>query len=159
MTTRQGTLVVVGMLLASGCSPSDEEQAAQEEADLELARADSVTTAEAMYDSAVFDTIQWESPDALLERGALVWRVSCQKCHGVEGRGDGSLTMEHALQTPDMLAADWQYAGDVTAIRHQVYVGHESEMPSWGLYGLAYRDVDAAANHIEAVIRAPAETD
>jgi mono/diheme cytochrome c family protein len=120
-----------------------------------MARADSVATAEAMYDSAVFDTIQWASQDTLLARGALVWRVSCQKCHGMEGRGDGALAVEHTLDMPDLLVDDWQYAGDVTAIRHRVYVGHESEMPAWGLYGLSYRDVDAVAKHIEAVIRAP----
>ncbi len=54
---------------------------------------------------------------------------------------------------PDMLAADWSWAGDVAAIRHRVFVGHETEMPSWGLYGLSYRDVDAVAGHIEEVLR------
>lgn len=156
MTMRHGMLVLFGVLLSSGCGPSEEEQAAQQAEDLRLARADSVATAEAMYDAAVFDTIQWESQEAKLERGALVWRVSCQKCHGMEGRGDGSLAVEHTLAMPDLLAADWQYAGDIMAIRHRVFVGHESEMPAWGLYGLAYRDVDAVANHIEAVLRAPA---
>lgn len=155
MTMKHGMIALVGVLLASGCGPSAEEEAAQQADDLRLARADSVATAEAMYDSSVFDTIQWESTEATLERGALVWRVSCQKCHGMDGRGDGSLAQEHTLQMPDLLAADWQFAGDPAAIRHRVYVGHESEMPAWGLYGLAYRDVDAVANHIEAVLRAP----
>ena len=33
------------------------------------------------------------------------------------------------------------------------YVGHETEMPSWGLYGLKYRDVDAMADYIERGLR------
>lgn len=156
MTTRHVMLVLGGVLLASACGPGAEEQAAQQAEELRMARADSVATAEAMYDSSVFDTIQWASRDTLLARGALVWRVSCQKCHGMGGRGDGALAVEHSLNVPDLLAEDWQYDGDIMAIRHRVYVGHESEMPSWGLYGLAYRDVDAVANHIEAVLRAPA---
>jgi mono/diheme cytochrome c family protein len=156
MTKKHGMIALVGVLLAAGCGPGAEEEAAQRAEDLRLARADSVATAETMYDSSVFDTIQWESQEATLERGALVWRVSCQKCHGMDGRGEGQLAQEHGLQMPDLLAGDWQFAGDPTAIRHRVYVGHESAMPAWGLYGLAYRDVDAVAYHIEAVIRAPA---
>jgi mono/diheme cytochrome c family protein len=157
MVKKYGLLAMVGMFLAAACGPGDEETAVQDAAALRLARADSVATAEEVYDSAVFDTIQWESAEARLERGALVWRVSCVKCHGLQGRGDGNLAVEHSLQVPDMLVADWSWAGDPAAIRHRVFVGHESEMPAWGLYGLAYRDVDAVANHIDEVLRAPAE--
>ena len=157
MTKKCGLLAMVGMLLATACGPGEEQTAAQDPEALRLARADSVATAEALYDSAVFDTIQWESPEARLERGALVWRVSCVKCHGMQGQGDGNLATEHAFQVPDMVVADWSWAGDPAAIRHRVFVGHESEMPAWGLYGLAYRDVDAVANHIDEVLRAPAE--
>jgi len=58
------------------------------------------------------------------------------------------------LTMPMITAADWEYAGDVPAIRHRIFVGHETEMPSWGLYGLKYRDIDAVAHHIEEVLRA-----
>ena len=27
-----------------------------------------------------------------IERGAALWKVDCQACHGVEGRGDGAAT-------------------------------------------------------------------
>jgi mono/diheme cytochrome c family protein len=157
MTRKRGMLTMVGILLATACGPGEEETGVGQDEALRVARADSVATAEGIYDSAVFDTIQWETPEAKLERGALVWRVSCVKCHGMEGGGDGSLATEHAFAVPDMGTGDWAWAGDLAAIRHRVFVGHESQMPAWGLYGLSYRDVDAVATHIDAVLGAPAE--
>ncbi len=141
---------------ALACGPSAEEQAAQRAEELRLARADSMAQAEAIYDAAVFDTIRWTSPDSALVRGQVVWRFSCQKCHGVEGRGDGELALEHELAMPDILGADWEYAGDSPAIRHRVFVGHESEMPNWGLHGIAYRDIDAVAKYMDEWLREPA---
>ena len=36
----------------------------------------------AAYDPSAFDTISWDDPAAAVERGATVFRFSCQKCHG-----------------------------------------------------------------------------
>lgn len=149
-----GSVVAVAAALA--CGLSQEEQAAQRAEELRLARADSVAQAEAIYDAAVFDTIRWPSPDSALVRGQVVWRFSCQKCHGAEGRGDGELAREHELAMPNVLSADWEYAGDIPAIRHRVFVGHESEIPNWGLHGIAYRDIDAVAIYMNDWIRRPA---
>ena len=102
MTKKRGMLALVGMLLATACGPGGEETGVGQDEELRLARADSVATAEGVYDSAVFDTIQWETPEAKLERGALVWRVSCVKCHGMEGGGDGNLATDHGFAVPDM---------------------------------------------------------
>ncbi len=92
---------------------------------MQAARADSVRMAEEAYDATVFDTINWESSEARIQRGAIVWRASCAKCHGAEGRGDG----EFARQ-----------------------LGLEGEMPNWGLHGLGYRNIDAAAGYINSLV-------
>lgn len=148
-------LFLVVIALAS-CRSGEERAAAEQverQAQLRTARADSVQMAEAAYDPTVFDTITWESSDARFERGRVVWMFSCRKCHGQEGLGDGETAIEHELAMPEILAVDWKYAGNIPDIRHRVYVGHETEMPSWGLYGLKYRDVDAVADYIERGLR------
>ena len=57
------------------------------------------------------------------------------------------------LDMPDLVAVDWDKAGDMPEIRRAIYVGHESEMPSWGLVGLKYRDIDAVAHYINDLLR------
>jgi mono/diheme cytochrome c family protein len=149
------TLVLTGFcaftLVACG------ENEAEVEAQRAQARADSVMIAEQAYDAGVFDTVTWESEEARLERGALVYRSSCQKCHGANGGGNGDVAMQFELEVPSFQAPEWEYAGDVPALRHRVFVGHEGAMPNWGLHGLRYRDVDAVAAHIATTITA-AET-
>lgn len=143
----------VALILVTACGPTDEERAAARAESLRQARADSTARAEGMYDPAAFDTISWAAPDSALARGATVWSVSCQRCHGFIGRGDGDLATEHGLEMPDLTRTPWEYDGDLEAIRHRIFVGHESEMPNWGLHGLAYRDIDAVARHILDDIR------
>ncbi len=109
-----------------------------------------------MYDAAAFDTIRWPTPDSALVRGQVVWRFSCQKCHGADGAGGGELALQHGLAMPNLRAADWPLAGDLAAIRRTVFVGHESEMPNWGLHGMSSRDIDAVARYIDTWIRRPA---
>lgn len=143
---------VVAVTLACG---GGEEAAPVDEAALQAeARADSVLEAEAQYDPANFDTIAWVDEAETWERGGVVYAYSCVKCHGSDGTGGGELAVQHELVMPDLTAADWEYANDVEAIRHRVYVGHESEMPAWGLYGLKYRDIDAVSHYINEVVRA-----
>lgn len=116
---------------------------------LKQARADSVAEAEELYSEAAFDSIAWRNDQARFERGEDVWGFSCSDCHGPDGRGDGPVATRFEYDMPDFQVADWEYAGDLAAIRHRVFVGHESEMPSWGLYGLTYRDVDAVAYYLD----------
>lgn len=156
---RKLSLIIPLIALASvGCEGS-EEQAEQMRAEQtearQLARADSVARAEAEYDPAVFDTVRWGSDGERLERGAVVWRFSCRKCHGTTGMGDGETAQDLDIDMPVIVAEDWEYAGDPEAIRHRIYVGHESDMPTWGLYGLEYRDIDAVTYFIENHLRSP----
>ncbi len=139
-------LAALAFFGAIGCQRGESE--AEIQARKDSAQADSVQMAEGMYDASAFDTITWESPQARLERGAVVYRSSCGKCHGPNGGGNGELALQHQIEVPSFLVPDWQYAGDVAAIRHATFVGHTGEMPEWGLVGLKYKDVDAVAGYI-----------
>lgn len=145
--------VVLALTLA--CGGGEEAAPVDDVATVQAARADSVEQAEAQYDPAAFDTITWASQAEAWERGGVVFAYSCVKCHGSDGSGGGELALQHELAMPSLIGEDWIYAGDIPAIRHRIYVGHESEMPTWGLYGLKYRDIDAVSYYIDDVIRAP----
>lgn len=143
------------LLLAVGCGGQDAEQDAAQSAEARrAARADSVAQAAAAFDPAVFDTIAWASDNERWERGGVVWSFSCQKCHGGDGRGEGEIAVQANLAVPDLVASDWSLAGDIPAIRRAIFVGHETAMPSWGLVGLKYKDIDAVAHYIDDLLRA-----
>lgn len=146
--------VSIALLLAAGCGGGEVEQTAAERAEaLRAARADSTARAETAYDAAAFDTISWPDDGALWERGGVVWSFSCQKCHGADGKGGGEVAAARSIAVSDLTTPDWPWAGDIPGIRHQIFVGHDSEMPNWGLVGLSYRDVDAAAHYIDELLR------
>jgi mono/diheme cytochrome c family protein len=147
-------VALVGVALG-GCSPQEDE--AELEAQKQQAREDSVRMAEEMFDAAVFDTLTWESDSARIARGIVVYNSSCYKCHGESGGGNGEMAMARELEVPSFLAPDWEYAGDVEALRHRVFVGYTGAMPNWGLVGLKYRDIDAVAVYLAEKI-SPAET-
>ena len=126
----------------------------QEEVPQGPTRADSVGMAMEAFDAAAFDTIQWESTQAAIERGGLVFRISCSKCHGDGGRGNGNFVMQgDTLVPPSFLAADWRFAEDGVGLRQQIYTGNVAGMPYWGLVGLKYRDIDAVARYIMDFLR------
>lgn len=161
--SRQGwmRLFAFGVVAVTACGGGTGEEARVSEegavteqdsvAALRQARGDSVAMAEDIYDEAAFDSIAWRSDNERFDRGRDVWNFSCADCHGIEGRGDGPVATRYGYDVPDFQTADWEYADDIGAIRHRVFVGHESEMPTWGLYGLSYRDIDAVAYHVNEV--------
>ncbi len=148
------TLVALGASFVVACG-GGESEANRQARELQVQK-DSVMMAESQFDASVFDTLTWASPQARLERGGVVWRSSCQKCHGRNGDGMGEMAQQSELSVPTFLTSDWPYAGDVARIRHRIFVGHEGAMPNWGLHGLKYRDIDAAAGYIvETMAPAP----
>ncbi len=118
-------------------------------------KADSVAMAAQMFDTTAFDTVTWNSSDEKLSRGGLVYRVSCSKCHGVMGNGDGDLVADgKSAKPPSFVAPDWKYAGDLMGLRKAIFSGSALDMPYWGLVGLKYRDLDAVAFYITDYLRA-----
>ncbi len=116
--------------------------------------ADSVRVASEMFDEAAFDSLAWDDATAAQERGALVFRVSCAKCHGPRGQGDGGfVSAGDTLQPPSFRQAEWRYTADPIGLRKRIYTGTAAGMPTWGLYGLGYRDIDAVATYIMNVLR------
>jgi mono/diheme cytochrome c family protein len=138
-------LALVG-LAACGSPPDPADRAA--------VRADSVAVAEAAFDPMAFDTIGWETPVDAINRGGLVFSISCSKCHGPQGRGNGNFVMQgDTLRPPTFLGADWRFADDPMGLRKRIFSGNVVGMPYWGLVGLKYRDVDAVATYITEYLR------
>lgn len=136
---------------AGGCdraaTPDEQVQAAT--------RADSVGVAMQAFDAAVFDTIVWESDSVSTERGALVFRISCGKCHGDHGAGDSNFVVQgDTLRPPSFLAENWALADAPMELRRYIFSGNVAGMPYWGLVGLKYRDIDAVARFLEGPLRA-----
>jgi len=150
--------LATGLILLTGllaCNSGADEEAALAAAEAEAqAKASEFAAAQAAYDPAGFDTISWETPQAALERGATVFRFSCQKCHGPTGEGDAGFILNGApLTPPSFIGDDWQFAEDPDGLRQQVFTGTMDGMPHWGLEGLKYRDVDAVTKYILGDLR------
>ncbi|UCC70963.1 MAG: c-type cytochrome [Gemmatimonadota bacterium] len=144
-------LSCLALVALAGCGG---ETAADREARMQAARADSLAMAQELYNATVFDTVSWESPDARVQRGALVWRASCEKCHGEGGRGDGLGAQQLGIDVPSFLVPDWKYTYEADSLRERIFVGLAGEMPNWGLHGLGYRDIDAAVAYINTLVSA-----
>ena len=89
-----------------------------------------------------------------VERGGLVYRISCSKCHGDGGRGNGNFVLQgDTLRPPSFLASDWRFAEDPVGLRQAIYTGNVAGMPYWGLVGLKYRDIDAVSRYVIDFLR------
>lgn len=120
-------------------------------------RADSVGIAMQAFDATVFDTIAWESSNEAIQRGGLVFRISCVKCHGELGAGDGNFVLQgDTLRPPSFLAEEWAFADAPLPLRQYIFSGNAAGMPYWGLVGLKYKDIDAVSRYITENLRAAA---
>lgn len=133
--------------VAAACQPASEGSQG-------LSRADSVSVALLTFDETVFDTLAWPSGEEMLERGRVVFEISCTKCHGPTGAGDGNFVFRgDTLSPPSWLGADWRLANRPIRLRRYIFSGSVAGMPYWGLVGLNYRDIDAVASYILQVLR------
>lgn len=144
-------LAVVALLVAPlSCA----DAAPDAEFSVQAARADSVGMAMAAFDASIFDTIAWATEEERTDRGRLVFRISCSKCHGPNGEGDGRFVLQgDTLTPPSFLAPDWGFASAPMELRRYIFSGNVAGMPYWGLVGLKYRDIDAVAHFLETPLR------
>lgn len=140
MVLRLPLLLLVPMVVA-GCGGDAAESSESDEAPEQQAAA---------VDLAVFDSVTWASPVEALDRGDTVYRYSCAKCHGDNGRGTAGYVLEgRVLRPPSFQAEDWRFAQDLNGLRVYIYEGNDRGMPHWGMAGLPARDIDAVARYIQ----------
>ena len=151
---RRRSMLLTTLLIAAGCGPSAEEQAAEAEAARQQAIADTLAMAEATYEPAAFDSIQWVEQSEAIARGQVVFSYSCAKCHGRAGDGTGGFVQQgDTLRPPSFLIEDWRFRDDHEGLRRQIFVGTANGMPHWGLEGLTPRDMDAVGYFIRFSLR------
>jgi len=146
---RRITLPLLLAFSVVACGPSAEEQAEAAAAAAAAEQDSLMTEAQTAYDTSVFDTLTWETPERRGEYGPVVYLRSCEKCHGPQGLGDGGFVMgTDTLQPPSFREPTWAMAGDVDAIREAIFLGNREGMPHWGLVGLSAGAVDAVTQYI-----------
>ncbi len=137
---RMIALPLAGILILGGCAGEEPPAEKTPPPDTLL------PAAQEAYDPTMFDSITWESDQAAIERGSVVYNFSCTRCHGEQGRGDAEFVRSgDTLRPPSFRDPDWEFAGDKEGLREMVFVGTAEDMPHWGLEGLKPRDVDAVA--------------
>ena len=151
---RRSSSILVALAWLGACGGEAPPPPPAEEPPPTMTRADSAEAALAAFDSTVFDTIQWQSEDAAIERGGLVFRVSCMTCHGEGGRGGRGFVVEgDTLHPPSFTSSDWVYANDPMGLRRRTFTGSVAGMPYWGLVGMTVKDLDAVARYITGALR------
>jgi mono/diheme cytochrome c family protein len=116
-------------------------------------RAERVTAAEERYSESLFDSVAWESDLARSTAGNMTYAAKCRNCHGTLGEGGTPYAGERGLNVPSLVEPDWPWADSLNAVRHRVFVGHESGMPTWGVAGITPREIDGAAYYVLEVLR------
>lgn len=136
----------------NGQTQAEREQAHQDS--VRTAAVDSVAMASAAFDSTVFDTITWKKKGDDIDRGSLVYNVSCARCHGQDGAGVKNIIFRgDTLNPPSFLTPDWALAKDPMGLRKKIFTGDVQGMPHFGVIGLHYRDADAVARFIVNSLR------
>jgi mono/diheme cytochrome c family protein len=137
-------LVVAGLLALGACSdhefhPPDREGR--------------VAEAQERFQDARFDTLAWDSDDARIQAGNLVFADECRRCHGPLGRGDTDYARQNDLEVASLVEPGWEFADDLDGVRRRIYVGHAEGMPNWGVGKLTERQIDAVAFYILEQLR------
>lgn len=90
--------------------------------------------------------------DAQVLRGRLVYQVSCNRCHGPEGRGDGPSAAELKPPPRDLHVRPLKHGASPAAIRQVIVKGIPgTAMPSAG-QALSASDVDALVAFVQTLV-------
>jgi mono/diheme cytochrome c family protein len=138
------TLGVLAAAMLTSCEKHDFEPPSREA---------QVMQADSLYSAALFDTIAWQSDSLRMAVGNDIFAARCRRCHGFLGEGGPVEIRGEPVQVPSLVDPGWEYAGDRAAIRRRIFIGHQAGMPTWGVAGLAPREIDAAAHYIDALLR------
>lgn len=141
MSIRLCAAALAAVLVLAGC---EKEEKRFDPPD----RAARVAAADTLFAEAVWDTITWASPEERLFVGNDVYAANCRRCHGPLGEGDTEYALERQLDVPSLVEPGWEYDGDLHAVRHRIFVGHQAGMPTWGVAGISLREIDAAAHYV-----------
>jgi mono/diheme cytochrome c family protein len=115
-------------------------------------RAQRVGAADTLLTEETFDTVAWPSDSARAYAGNNAYAAHCRGCHGYLGRGDTDYAREHRIAVPSLVRPDWPYQ-DLPAVRRRIFTGHPAGMPTWGVAGIAPREIDATAYYLLYVLR------
>lgn len=133
-----------GLALFLGLTACDSQEEAPR-----LTDAEETEVAGEQYDPAAYDTVQWESESAAIDRGRNIFLWACADCHGEEGRGDAGRVIDgDTVRPPTFHQEDWPYADDPDALHRKVFVGNSLGMPHWGLRQMRPRDIVAVERYI-----------
>lgn len=143
---RPVAVLLAAVLLAGGCGDEKEFEPPDREAQVAEARQS--------YPAAVFDTLSWPADSVRVQRGNEVFAAECRKCHGFDGRADTEYARSQAIRPPSLVDSVGVDTRGIEAVRRRVYAGHAAGMPSFGVYKLEPRQVDAAAAYVVRVLRA-----
>lgn len=146
--------IALPLCLAIGMVACETEEGPSPEELAAAARADSLRMAQEAFDSAAFDTVTWESPQARVDRGAVVYRYSCVRCHGDTGEAEATVVFRgDTLNPPSLIQEEWVFADDDPGLRGAIFTGTAEGMPHFGLMGLGAKDVDAVTGYIQLAMR------
>jgi mono/diheme cytochrome c family protein len=143
MRITRALLATAALLVSTSCEKHDFEPPSRME---RMIAADSTFTPE------LFDTIAWESEQARAFEGNNAYAANCRACHGYLGAGDTDYAREYHIPVPSLVRPEWPYA-DVAAMRHRIFTGHPTGMPTWGVAGITPREIDAVSYYILHVLR------
>ncbi|MDX1495134.1 MAG: c-type cytochrome [Longimicrobiales bacterium] len=107
-----------------------------------------VADADARFQEVRFDTLTWSSDEERAFLGNAIYASRCRDCHGTLGRGSTPYAQSRRLDVPSLVEPEWRMAESADSVRHRVFVGHASGMPTWGVGGLNHREIDAVAFYI-----------
>ena len=142
-------VVIALAVISTACNPTPPNQTVVSDSATRLFAQDTVARAQATFNPAMFDTVQWADDSAHFARGADVFRWACSNCHGPKGEGDGGYVLNgDTLHPPSFLNPEWRFASDEEGLRRRIFVGNARGMPHWGLRGTQPGDILAVEKYI-----------